>query len=253
MKKMLFTVIFMFFVGTLFAGLSVEPAVTNIKTKPSKKHKGEFTVTNTYSKPIDITINIENWNSFSGNEIQNVQDWLQIENTAYALAAGQTITIPYTVSIKENLQGSISARLTFFVDKNKQNRTVSVSIPLYVTVSGTENIDFDVENISLLNEKDDILFKADIINKGNTHIRPNFYAEIYDYKKEKLIKKITIPEELPVYAQQTRQLQNKLFSNKDLQKGKYRLILKTRAFTKEVSKELTFKLYEEGKITFNTL
>ncbi|WP_413852893.1 hypothetical protein [Candidatus Ruminimicrobium bovinum] len=253
MKKVLFIIAFIFFFNDLFAGLSVDPAVTNVKIKPSKQYKGEYSVTNTYTKPIDITIEIEDWNSFNGNEGLTVQDWFQIENTAYALAAGQTITIPYTVSIKDNLKGSISARLTFFVDKNKQNLIVSVSVPLYVTVSGTEILDFDIENISLFNENGNILFKADIINKGNIHIRPSFYAEIYDYKKEKLIKKVNIPEELPVYAQKTRQLQNKLFSNTDLQKGKYHLVLKTRALTKEITKELTFKLSEEGTITFNTL
>ena len=248
MKRILSVVAFMFIFNTLFAGLSVEPAITDIKVKPSKQYKGEFTVTNTYTKPIDIAIEIEDWNSFPGNTDLNVNDWLQIENHSYALAAGQTITIPYTVSIKDNLKGSVSARLEFFVDKNKRENKISISLPVYVTVSGTEQLDFDVENITLFNENSDILFKADIINKGNIHIRPSFYVEIYDSQKKKLIEKINVPETLPVYTQKSRQLQNKLLESKKLQEDKYHAVFKTRALNKEVVKEIIFKISNEGNI-----
>lgn len=249
MKKIFFIMSFIFIYCNLFAGLSVEPAISNIKLKPSKQYNGEYTVTNTYDKPIDITIQIEDWNSFPGNTDLNVTEWLQIENNSYALAAGQTITIPYKVSIKENLKGSVSARLEFFVDKNKNTNKVSVSIPLYVTVLGTEQLDFNVENITLFTENDNISFKANIINTGNIHIRPSFYVEIYDSKKEKIIEKINIPEELPVYTQKTRQLQNKLIEKKELEKGKYYAIFKIRALNKEVVKEVVFKISSEKDIS----
>ena len=253
MKKIFFTVSFMFIYCSLFAGLSVEPAISNIKVKPSKQYNGEYTVTNTYDKPIDITIQVEDWNSFPGNTDLNVNDWFKIENNSYALAAGQTVTIPYTVSINKNLKGSVSARLEFFVDKNKNTNKVSVSVPLYVTVLGTEQLDFDIENITLFTENTDISFKADVINKGNIHIRPSFYVEIYDSKKEKIIKKINISETLPVYAQKSRQLQNKLIESKELEKGKYHAVFKTRALDKEVVKEVIFKISDEKNITSQEL
>lgn len=249
MKKLFFILSFILVSCNLFAGLSVEPAITDIKVKPSKNYNGEYTVTNTYKKPIDVTIQIEDWNSFPGNTDLNINDWLQVENHSYALAAGQTITIPYTVSIKENLKGSVSARLEFFVDKNKQSRTVSISVPLYVTVTGTEHLDFAVENITLFNENNDISFKADIINNGNIHIRPSFYVEIYDSKKKKIIEKINVSETVPVYAQKSRQLQNKLLESKKLQKDKYHAVFKIRALDKEVVKEIVFKISEDGIIT----
>ena len=253
MKKIFFTVSFMFIYCSLFAGLSVEPAISNIKVKPSKQYNGEYNITNTYDKPIDITIQVEDWNSFPGNTDLNVNDWFQIENHSYALAAGQTITIPYKVSINENLKGSVSARLEFFVDKNKKANKVSVSVPLYVTISGTEQLDFDIENITLFTENENISFKADIMNKGNIHIRPSFYVEIYDSKKEKIIEKITIPETVPVYAQKSRQLQNKLIESKELEKGKYHAVFKIRALDKEVVKEVIFKISDEKNISSQEL
>ena len=248
MKKIFFIISFMFIYCSLFAGISVEPAISNIKVKPSKQYNGEYTVTNTYDKPIDITIQVEDWNSFPGNTDLNVNDWFQIENYSYALAAGQTISIPYKVSINENLKGSVSARLEFFVDKNKNTNKVSVSIPLYVTVLGTEQLDFDIENIILFTENDNISFKTYIINKGNIHIRPSFYVEIYDSKKEKIIKKINIPETIPVYTQKSRQLQNNLIEKKELEKGKYHAVFKIRALDKEVIKEVIFKISDENNI-----
>ena len=60
--------------------------------------------------------------------------------------------------------------------------------------------------------------------------------------------KITVSETLPVYAQKSRQLQNKLLESKKLQKDKYHAVFKARALNKEVIKEVIFKISEEGNI-----
>ena len=126
--------------------------------------------------------------------------------------------------------------------------TISISVPIYVTVSGTENVDFDIESLNLYSAGNKISYKLVLENKGNVHIRHSGNIELYTKKKKKLLKNIFVQETVPTYCEQKREFSDAILSTSDLKKGKYVAVFKIRALGKEVTKEINFKLSKKGDI-----
>jgi hypothetical protein len=248
MKKFLLFISFIFCYGFVYAGLSVDPAVTNISGEPGSMYEGKYNVKNTYDKPISVTIELSDWNSF----VKDIdpKNWVNFEKTVYYLSAGETIQVPYKVFIHDDFKGSISSRINFAVDQEKgQMISISISVPIYVTVLGTENIDFDIETLSLYNGNNgNVSYKMVLENKGNVHIRHSGTIEIYTSNKKKLLKTISIPETVPTYCGQKRNFADIMLSKNDLKKGKYVAIFKINALGKQVTKEIEFKLSKLGEV-----
>jgi hypothetical protein len=249
MKKFLAVISFIFCFSLAYAGLSVDPAVTNIAGEPGSGYEGKYLVKNTYDKNINITIEVTKGNCFSANKDADVNKWLVFEKNKYFIPAGETVEVPYTVKIEDEFKGSISARINFSVDQEEgQMISISISVPIYVTVTGTENIDFVIDSVNLYKSGDNIAYKMVLENKGNVHIRHSGNVEIYTKKKKMLIKNISIQETVPTYCEQKRDFGERLLSVKDLKKGKYVAVFKVRALGKEVTKEINFKLSKKGEI-----
>ena len=249
MKKFLTIVAFLFCFSLSYAGLSVDPAVTNITGEPGSGYNGKYSVKNTYDKNINITVEVTKGNSFSANQDVDVNKWLVFEKYKYFIPAGETIEVPYTVKIDESFKGSVSARINFAVDQEEgQMISISISVPIYVTVTGTENVDFAIDSINLYKTGDSISYKMILENKGNVHIRHSGNIEIYNKKKKVLIKNIPIQETVPTYCEQKREFNERFLSTKDLKKGKYVAVFKVRALGKEVTKEIKFKVSKIGEV-----
>ena len=56
MKKILLLIIFLFCFGLSYAGLSVDPTVTNIKCEAGSVYKGKYLLRNTYDRDINILL-----------------------------------------------------------------------------------------------------------------------------------------------------------------------------------------------------
>lgn len=249
MKKILAVISVLFCFSLAYAGLSVDPAVTNIAGEPGSGYNGKYLVKNTYDKDINVVIEATKGNCFSANKDIDVDKWLVFEKYKYPIPAGETVAVPYTVSIGEEFKGSISSRINFSVEQEKgQMITISISVPIYVTVAGTENVDFDIESLNLYSAGNKISYKLVLENKGNVHIRHSGNIELYTKKKKKLLKNIFIQETVPTYCEQKREFSDTILSTSDLKKGKYVAVFKIRALGKEITKEINFKLSKKGNI-----
>ena len=249
MKKILFCISLIFCFSLAYAGLSVDPAVTNIAGEPGSAYEGKYLVKNTYDKNINITVEVTKGNCFSANKDIDVDKWLVFKKYKYPIKAGETIEVPYSVKIGEDFKGSISSRINFSVDQEQgQMISISISVPIYVTVIGTENIDFVIDSLDLYSAGQNISYKLVLENKGNVHIRHSGNIELYTKKKKKLLKNISIQETVPTYCEQKREFSEKLLPTKELKKGKYVAVFKIRALGKEVTKEINFKISKKGDI-----
>ena len=249
MKKILVVLSFLFCFSLSYAGLSVDPAVTNIAGEPGSVYNGKYSVKNTYDRDINITIEAAKGNSFSANKDIDVDKWLVFEKYKYFISAGKAIEVPYTVTIGEDFKGSISSRVNFSVDQEEgQMISISISVPIYVTVTGTENIDFCVDSLDLYSTGKNISYKLVLENKGNVHIRHSGNIEVYTKNKKSLVKNISIQETVPTYCEQKRDFNDVLLLKTDLKKGKYVAVFKIRALGKEVIKEVKFKITKHGDV-----
>ena len=249
MKKILVFIGLLFCFNFVYAGLSVDPAVTNVAGEPGSVYNGKYAVKNTYDKNINVNVEVTKGNSFSANKDVDIDKWLSFEKDKYFIPAGEIVDVPYTIQINDDFKGSISARISFSVEQEQgQMISISISVPIYVTVTGTENIDFVIDSLNLYKSGDNIAYKMVLENKGNVHIRHSGSVEIYTKKKKKLLKTIAIQETVPTYCEQKRDFSDVLLSTKDLKKGKYVAVFKVRALGKEVTKEINFKVSKKGEI-----
>ncbi len=244
-------VLFFVFNGISYAGLSVFPSVTNVHNTPGSIYEGSYDIKNSYDSDIYIVINVTKGNCFSGNKNIDFEKILVFEENRYFIPAGETITVPYKLYVKKNFKGSVSVKAEFKVEKeHEQSITLLVSVPIYVIVSGTENIDFGINSIDLVNSDYNkrICYNLSLTNKGNVHIRHSGDIEIYTKKKRQLIRNLKINETVPTYCESNRDFVEMLLPYGELGKGKYIAVFKVRALGKEVEKEVKFKILKNGKV-----
>ena len=240
MKKNFVVLCLMFLSSLAFAGLSVKPSIVNVAGEPGSTYKGSYSLTSTYENPVVVDLNLSNGNSFSGNGELNVEDWLKFEKKEFNLKPGETIDIPYEVLISTSMKGSVCGRLDFSAQQSSMIN-LSISIPMYVTVEGTEDINFEIDSLNITrNPKDGSLFyKMVIKNTGNVHIRHSGKVQIFDKKKKKEISVVYIDETVPTYCEKSRDFNGNISA---LKKGKYVAVFTIKALGKEVTKEVKFKI-----------
>lgn len=249
MKKIITIIGLMFCFSLSYAGLTVIPSITNVFGVPSAVYEGKYTVKNTYERNINITVEVLKGNSFSGNGDIDVNKLIELPKTRFFIPAGESIEVPYKVTIYDKFKGSLCGKLLFSVDMEKgESISMSISVPIYVTVEGTENIDFKFDSVDLYKAGDSIVYKMVLNNEGNVHIRHSGNIEIYTENKKSLVKNIEIEETLPTYCEQKREFVNKIFPATDLEKGKYIAVFKVRALGKEITKQISFKASKLGEI-----
>lgn len=243
MKKFLLLVSLLFCFSLSYAGLSVDPSVTNIFGEPGSGYKGKYTIKNTYDRDININIEVEQGKTFAGNGEVDVKKWLEFENYTYFIKAGASVEAPYTAVIDEKFKGSVSARVTFSVAQEQgQMITISISVPIYVTVEGTEKVDYCIDSLNLYASGNNISYKLVLENKGNIHIRHSGIIEIYNKNKTELLKTISMQETVPTYSGEKRDFSDVMLPKEELKKGTYVAVFKVKAFDKEVVKEVKFKV-----------
>ena len=247
MKKFLLIIGLIFCFNFAYAGLSVTPSVTNISGEQGSVYKGKYIVKNTYDYPITIKIGFAKGNTFSGNPDIPVENWLKFEREKYDIAKDGQVEIPYQANILSNMKGSVSAKVEFSVDQSSMI-SISVVVPIYVTVRGTENIDFNVDSLDFSSSERGLFYKLILQNNGNVHIRHTGQIEIYTKKKKSLIKKVYIPETVPTYCESKRTFNDFFVSKNELKKGKYVAVFKINALGKQAVKEIKFKVTKHGEV-----
>ncbi len=249
MRKIFLTGVFMLFFTVSYAGLSVDPAVINVNLPVLSEYKGKYTIKNTYDFPITVLLKLEDWNTYSGNADKDVHRWLKFDKEKYYISAGESVQPNYTISTAEDMKGSVSGRVYFSVEQEQASMvSISISVPIYVTITDTEKIDFSIDSVDLTNAPNAINYKFVLKNEGNVHIRPSGIIEVFDKKKKKLIKTVSISETVPVYCENSREFVGNFVGKDGLKKGKYTAVFKISAFSREIEKEIKFKVSKMGEV-----
>jgi hypothetical protein len=244
MKKNFIVLCLMFLSSLAFAGLSVKPSIVNIAGEPGSTYKGSYSLTSTYENPVVVDLNLSNGNSFSGNGELNVEDWLKFEKKEFDLKPGETIDIPYEVLISTSMKGSVCGRLDFSAQQSSMIN-LSISIPMYVTVEGTEDINFEIDSLNITRNPEDgsLFYKMVIKNTGNVHIRHSGQIQIFDSKKTKEIKVVNIEETVPTFCESS-----KIFIDSigPLDEGTYVAVFTIKDLGKQATKEVKFKVEKDS-------
>ena len=240
MKKYLTIGCLLFLCSLSFAGLSVNPSVINVKGVPGSSYSNAYSLTSTYENPVTVVLEVSKGNCFSENKDIDVKDWLKFEKTEFNLQPGETVKVPYEVLINDKMKGSLCGRVSFSAQQSSMIN-LSISVPIYVIVEGTENVDFEISSLSLTrNSKDGSLYyKMTIKNNGNVHIRHSGKIQIYSTKDKKKVKTVPIEETVPTYCESSRDFNGTI---PKLEDGKYVALFVVNALDNKVTRQVKFKI-----------
>lgn len=243
MKKYILAFCLMFLCSLSFANFSVTPTVINVSGVPGSSYQNAYLVTNKFETPMTFTVTLSNGNCFSENEGVDVNDWLKIEKMEFSLKPGETIKVPYEVTINEKMKGSLCGRVKFSVDQSS-TINLSISVPIYVIVEGTENINFEIEDLDFAKNPADgnLFYRMTVKNTGNVHIRHTGKIKIYDSKKQKEIKSIDIEETVPTFCENSKQFVESIGTLDD---GTYVAVFTIEDLGKQATKEIKFKVVKD--------
>jgi len=202
-KQILFAFIFLFF-ACVYAGaegLSISPTRIEMPIERNTVAEGSFSVTNNYNGVAEIDITASDWNTYKGNGNPDINSWLKISQPHISLQQGETKKVSFTVQTSSAMAGSVSAQVTFTMrPPGNEGVIVKMSCPVYLTIKGTEKVDFAFSNFAVYGGgNSDIKVQMRFKNNGNVHVRPSGKMNVYDGKK-KLVYTCDIPESYPVYA-----------------------------------------------------
>lgn len=152
--------------SSLFAGISVNPPVSEIVVDIEKENLGVFTVGNTGTNPINVRI-----------ELEKVDSWLIFQVREFEVRPKEEIDILYAVIPPRDASGELSARVTFVADEigtNKSPVGVRFSVPIYAVIQNTAKLGADIKDIEIDYDVSKKLLNGTILveNTGNVHIRP---------------------------------------------------------------------------------
>lgn len=244
MKKFFVVFNLMFICSLSFAGLSVNPSIANISGIQGSSCKNAYSVTSSYEEPVTVEVSLSNGNSFSGNGDLNVEDWLKFEKKEFDLQPGETAEVPYEVFISTNMKGSVCGRVDFSTQQSAMIN-LSISVPVYVVVEGTDNISFNIESLDISKSPRDgnYYYKMTIKNTGNVHIRHSGKIQIRKSGTKKELKNMTIEETVPTYCEQSRDFNGLFLSQKEmLEDGKYVAKFIINDFGKEATRKVKFRV-----------
>ena len=249
LKKVLFFLILMFIFNLAYANLRISPAVVNISAEPMAICENKFIVMNVEDKPVTVTVTKEDWKNFEGNDSSvTVNKWLELEKTKFDIGPNEFVEVPFKVTTDKNMVGSVSGMIVFTVEGGMIQ--VSMKQPIYITIKGTEKVDFEIDSLKMATSERDggIYYSMAIKNNGNVHIRHNGVIEIYSKETGNIVKSVDIDETFPTYAQDSRIFNGFMLKGTDLKKGKYAAIFKIKAFDKQVVKRIDFKVSKLGEV-----
>lgn len=161
----------MFLAGVAHAKVSIAPSRVEAKVPPGKGFEDKFVLVNVGDSPSMVSIH---WRDRTTNPLK--EDWFAVEKDSVTLDPGEETTVGYTVSVPEEATGEYNA--WFIVSEGEPigkavgaNLALRMSIPVYVTVKGTEKYGFEVKDIRVTN-RNFAMLQTQLRNTGNVHIRP---------------------------------------------------------------------------------
>jgi len=255
MTKKLFLLIFLvlFFSISAFAGLIINPARNELTMERNNVYEGSYLVKSDYSAPVTVDISVKDWNNSPSNKDVRVEDWLVLMQKSVRLAPGEEKEVKYKVYSK-NYEGSLSGMVSYTVQSAEHlGINLMTSVPVYLIIEGTQNIDFDFDKLEVINPRMqnpysnvktiDILYS--VKNSGNIFVRLSGQLKVM--KGKKTVVERMIGELSPVYPEQSRGFFEKI---EVLPKGKYVLNISLSGRGKTAEKSIQFRVNKYGDVSF---
>ncbi|MDR3113198.1 MAG: hypothetical protein LBU09_02355 [Endomicrobium sp.] len=252
MKKLvLLSLVFLFFLGTniVYAGITVSPGRKEVHIVQEAVYNGVYTVENGNDETITLSVTCEQWHNSPENANIQIEDWLSVAKKKLILKPRQKAEVPFQVKSK-NYTGSLSAMVSFTYSSSKMRGiSLMTSVPVYLTIRGTEKVDFEITELSLSNprmyKEEGIPATFKVKNNGNMPVRLRGILTVK--KGKKVISQQHIDEQSPVYAGLDR-----IFTEKfqHPQKGKYVLNVSLNAFNISAEKSVQFRVNKYGEVSF---
>ena len=243
-----FILVLMFIFKLAYAELSITPAVVNVVAEPMSVCESRYIVTNVSDNAVTVIVTKENWKNFSGNSNDvSVDNWLKLGKDKFDIAPKESAEVPFRVITSEKMIGSVSGMIVFTV--KGEMFSFSMKQPVYVTINGTEQVDFKIDSVMLKTSKinGNLYYNMVVRNAGNVHIRHNGIIEIYNKKTGNLVENVAIEETFPVYAQDSRTFYGVVLKKNDLKKGEYIALFRINALGKEVVRKVKFEVSGLGE------
>jgi hypothetical protein len=251
MKKLLISLLFIAvtcFSVNVYAGIGVTPARGELVIEKEQTYEGFYTLESDFDSPIDVAITVATWNNSPENKDVDINDWFSLPLKSIRLDAGEKAEIKYFVK-SGNYKGSLSAMISFtHKSPGHQGISLMTSIPFYLTIDGTQNIDFDISSMRVEKEPRMTNYTVAylVYNAGNIPVRVK--GDLKVMKGKKIIVSHRIREQSPVYAGLNRAFYESLQS---LPKGKYKLNISLNALGKTVEKSIQIRVNKYGDIAYS--
>jgi hypothetical protein len=183
--------------------LNVAPTREEVTLPPGGTASGSFSVTSDFAKPAGMSVQTRYWYVTAEEEGKyKVEDWLDVSPSSFTFKPGETVNVTYNVHISTSVTGMRAIMLSFVPDTADNGLSMVVSVSLYVTVKGTEIIDWDFSNFMVKRWNGDTQLSVNVKNAGNVHVRPSGYMKVIGEKE----KTLTMPLNPPVYPGRDRQV-----------------------------------------------
>jgi len=211
-RKLYFLVVLLFlhFSSVLYAGIGVEPTVTEISLSPGKRRAETFTVLNDGDKAIHVKVELEDWER--KEEGIEVASWLEVKPLKFELGPGEVRKVKYKIEVPEEAKGEVMA-MVFFGSIAPAGGGVGIQtrfgVSIYVAIKGTEIVEANIEKLDVVkygsesSENYGINFGVSVENMGNVHIRPKGKVIVED-KEGNRIKELDVFYGFPVFPQAKR-------------------------------------------------
>jgi hypothetical protein len=250
-KTTFFFTIFLFFIAAnlSYGGLIISPARNEVHIARGAVYNGVYTVENGNDETVTVSVTCEPWHNSPENANVKVEEWLSVAKKKLVLQPHQKADVSFKAKAK-NYTGSLSAMVSFTYSAPKMTGiSLMTSVPVYLTVKGTEKIDFEITGLSLANpamyKEEGIPATFKVKNNGNLPVRPKGVLTVK--KGKKIILQQPIEEQSPVYAGLDRIFTEKFQAPK---KGKYVLNISLNAFEASAEKNIQFRVNKYGEVVF---
>lgn len=210
--------------SALWAGLKVTPARQDLVVDAGQSYEGDYRVTNEYDEPLIVQTESRDWYRAPGSIMTPCAQWLSLFPAEIPLKPGETGTFHYRVQMPASAQGTQFAMVSFApLMEQEQSVSLVVSAALFVTVRGTEIIDWELADAKIQRQDALCQVSVSVKNKGNTHLRPKGRAVVSSGKKE--IFSFDLKESRPVYPGSERVMVGTTDVTQFPGKGKYSIMI----------------------------
>jgi hypothetical protein len=184
-------------VPSAHASLSVSPPRTVFRAPAGSKLVGSYTVKNNADQPVQVTIEPEVWGTPAGQQGKQPADWVVFESREHTLEAGQSLQIPYEITMPEQPDRAELMAQVFFTTTSGGGAGVlrtRLGTIIYIAVEGLEvvNVEFLGARMGLhpstegATPPDRVVLELLLINRGNVHAVPEGQVSLFDAQGQRV-------------------------------------------------------------------